>query len=45
MNAYNETRCTVRMKPGWYCRRGFHMTGPCALVPKWWNFKGQRMMR
>lgn len=24
--------CEVNMKPGWICIRGFHETGPCALV-------------
>lgn len=24
--------CDVHMKPGWTCTRGYHMTGPCALV-------------
>jgi hypothetical protein len=29
--------CTRRMRRGWYCRRGLHVDGPCALVPRWWN--------
>lgn len=25
--------CTVNMKQGWICTRGYHADGPCALVP------------
>lgn len=32
-------RCHINAKPGWYCTRPFHLDGPCALVPKWWNLR------
>lgn len=27
--------------PGWYCTRGLHLDGPCALLPRWWNLPGR----
>lgn len=26
---------------GWHCTRFVHYSGPCALVPKWWNLKAR----
>lgn len=32
----------IRMWPrGWYCTRGLHLDGPCALLPRWWNLRGR----
>jgi hypothetical protein len=30
-------RCPYVAPEGWYCTRGFHEGGPCALTPKWYN--------
>lgn len=32
--------CQVRFKRTWRCTRREH-TGPCALLPKWWNLVGR----
>lgn len=37
--------CEINFKRGWFCTRGVHATGPCALVPKWWNISGVRAMK
>lgn len=30
--------CRRRLKRSWFCSRRDGHTGPCALVPRWWNF-------
>lgn len=34
--------CARRQRRGWYCARGLHLDGPCALVPYWWNLPARR---
>lgn len=31
--------CKKNMKKGWRCIRTHHDSGPCALVPRWWNLR------
>lgn len=31
-------RCDRRKFRGWRCVRRRHFFGPCALVPRWWNW-------
>ncbi|MDP5182149.1 hypothetical protein QOZ88_05830 [Blastococcus sp. BMG 814] len=33
--------CARRQRRGWYCARGLHVDGPCALVPRWWNVRAR----
>lgn len=35
--------CVRRFRRGWYCTRTRH-TGPCALVPRWWNLRARLWM-
>lgn len=35
------SRCTRKHPVGWFCKRYEHYSGPCALVPKWWNLKAR----
>lgn len=34
-------RCGRQMKTGWWCKRVPFHTGPCALIPRWWNIPGR----
>jgi hypothetical protein len=40
-----QRRCDIRFKPGWWCGRNEHSTGPCALQPRWWNLRGRWQAR
>lgn len=33
MAAEDESKCYNEVPEGWRCTRGFHVDGPCALVP------------
>lgn len=31
------SKCHAKNKIGWVCIRADHVTGPCGLIPRWWN--------
>ena len=36
--------CVYGMKRGWWCRRERWHDGPCALLPRWWNWSSDARM-
>lgn len=41
----SEIPCDYQMKRGWWCSRRYKHDGPCALRPRWWNFRGKNLYR
>lgn len=38
-------RCEFPTPRGWYCNRGRHIHGTCALRARWWNVRAWRWLR
>lgn len=41
LNGDGTGTCFIRKPHGWRCTRGWHVIGPCAVVPRWWNLRGR----